>query len=553
MLEPAASFSAWYVAALLVDGGGAFFWLFSAWAMRCFSVHSGRAEVIRQTRGGHSLKMGAASQMLPVVAGFGANFVATPYVVWRLGLYDFGVWALTGAIAQYAGLVGMGFSRAASRYVAIFSAKGDAKSEGAVVGICVTVLVVLGGTLGGLSLLSAPLVDRLLGVRDPRLVTVLLLCTVTVLIVGLLARVMAGASLGRGRYLSGGVGVATLSVLQVIGGAAALVVRPSLTAFAVGTVAGATIGFGVVIATILLDEHQIIIGWPRGPLVRDVLWFGFTSQIGAAGDILILQSGKVIAGIMVGPSAAAVFELANRLAMGANAIGGAAASALTVHMSRSYSAGGMESMLRQYEHLTQRYTAVVLLVPAALTATAASAIPLWLGNNEGQVVLVLLALLAGIAVNLSTGVCTSTFAAMGRPGTVAQVCVVAGVFQSMFAAVMGHGFGFWGIVISFAIGVPIVKLVGLWWMQARVEIPLSLYLRAVRGPYLVALTAIFVAMPVGVFLTPHNRESAVVPFLASGALFGVTYALLGWRCGYLPRVRLPRRRFNGKSGKPEGS
>lgn len=502
----------------------------------------GRVDVSPPARRVQSLKLGAAAQMLPIVAGYGTNLLATPYAVSRLGLHDFGVWSITGAIAQYAGLLDLGVSRAASRYVALFHAKGDDKSEGAVLGMCVTTLAILGALLGGLAFLTPGPVDRVIGAGSAELAHQLLLCAVSILIVSLLARVLAAASVGRGRQVSAGIGVAILSTFQALGGVVALMVWPSLTAFALGTVIATVLGLGAVVTAILVDERRITIGRPVTGLSREILGYGIKSQVAAGGDMLLMQSGKLIAGIMVGPAAAGAFELANRLAMGAQAFSSASDAAVMPHLTRSYIVGGMESVLSQYEYLTRRATAVTIFIPFALAATAFSAIPLWLGAGKGVVVFVLLAILPGVAVNVSTGVCTCTLSALGRPAIIAVVTVVAGAAQSAIAVAMGYWFGFVGIAIAFAVGLPAAKLIGLWYMQSRVGIPMKLYFRGVRGPYVIGIIAMSIVLPLGVFAAPHNRESAVWPFMASAALFCAAYGLLGWNRGYLPQLPLRRRR-----------
>jgi O-antigen/teichoic acid export membrane protein len=490
--------------------------------------------------------------MLPLVAGYGTILLATPYVVSRLGIHDFGVWSITGAVAQYAAFLDLGVSRAANRYVALFHAKGDVRSEGAVVGICVTALVILWALLGSLALLTRSLVDHVLGTGNPELACFLLLCAVSIMIVGLLARVLAAASVGRGRQVPASIGVAILSALQAVGGVAALVVRPSLTAFAIGTVAGAVLGLGAVVTIILLDERRITIGRPGAALARAILSYGINSQVGAAGDLLLLQSGKLIAGIMVGPAAAGVYELASRLAVGAYALGAAPVSALTPHLTRCYVTRGMDGVLSEYERLTRRNTAVAIFVPFAMAATAFSAIPLWLGRDEPLVVFALLALLPGIAINGSTGVCTATLSAIGRPALIARVSVVAGVLQSAFTVTLGYTFGFVGIVVAIGVSVPAAKLIGLWWMQARIGLPMKLYFRGTCGPYAAGMIAMAIALPIGLLAAPDSRASAVWPFLASAVLFCAAYAVLGWSRDYLPRVPLRHRRSHGAVRQQEG-
>ena len=166
-------------------------------------------------RGVQSLKLGAAAQMLPLFAAYGVNLLATPYVVNRLGLHDFGIWSITGAFAQSAVLFDLGVSRAASRYVALFHARGDVENESSVVGVCMTVLIGLGCVLYAIPLLIPGFLDQVLHTGDPALAQFLVVCTVTMLICGMLARALAAASFGRGRQVSANVGLAILGVTQV--------------------------------------------------------------------------------------------------------------------------------------------------------------------------------------------------------------------------------------------------------------------------------------------------------------------------------------------------
>lgn len=495
--------------------------------------------VTRPAQRVQSLKLGAAAQTLPVVVGYGTTLLATPYVVSRLGLHDFGVWAITGAIAQYAALLDMGISRASNRYVALYHAQRDDRSERAVVGICISALACLGALLAGFALLSPGLMDRVLGTGDPSLVRFLLLSAVSILVVGLLAKVLAAASIGRGRSVPAGIGLAFLSTSQAIGGVVALVLNPSLRAFAAGTVAGSALGLGVIVAIILFDERRIIIGLPRADIAREIIAYGLKIQVAATGDILLLQSGKLIAGVMIGPSAAGAYELASRLVMGAQVLGAASASALTPHLTRAYIATGADGLVNQYQRLTQRNTAVAILVPFGLAATAVVAIPLWLDIGNMQVVWVLLALLPGIAINVSTGVCTSTLLAMGRPALIAHATTVGGVVQVGLAIALGHAFGFAGIAVAFAVGVPTAKLLGLWYMQARAALPMKLYFRGIRGPFFIAAVATSAVLPIGVFIRPESREAALLPFIISAALFAAIYVSLGRRRNYLPQIPWP--------------
>ncbi|WGI32616.1 oligosaccharide flippase family protein [Mycolicibacterium aubagnense] len=490
-------------------------------------------------QGTTSLKLGSAVQMLPIVAGYSVQLVCTPYIVARLGLHDFGIWAITGAIVQYGALLDLGASRATVRYVALFHTQGDAKSEGGALTLCITMLLALWAFLSGVAVLAAHPTSRLLGLSDPALTRSLLLSSVAILFLGLLGWVLTAASIGIGRVVPTTVGLAILSVLQASGGVAGLALNPSLTTFAYGSVAGSALGFAVVLIIKLAGERRIPFAMPTLALTREFFGYAVTSQIAAAADTLVLQSGKLIAGLMIGPSAAGVYELANRLAMGAQVLGSASASTLTPHLTQSYISGGMDGVLHQYEHLVRRNTSVSLIFPFSMAATAISAITVWLGHDRQQVIVVLLALLIGIAVNLSTAICSCTLSAIGRPAVIAKVSVATGVFQTIAAVAATYFWGFAGLAGAIAIGVPIAKFLGLYYMHAKLDIPLNLYTRGVLGPFAAAGAATVAALPFNFLVATDDRRSAILPFCASATVFFATYLFIGWRRGYLPAVTLP--------------
>lgn len=487
-------------------------------------------------RGIQSLKAGSAAQIASIVAGFGVQLFTTPYVLFKLGLHDFGVWSITGAIAQYGALFDLGVSRAASRYVAAFHSKGDVRNEGRVVAVCVATLFVVAAILSGLVLLTSQLLAPVLGLRNPGQAGTLLLVALAILFVGLLARVLAAASIGRGRTVPPLTAVAIMSALQAVGGVAVLAVEPSLLGFAYGTLAGISLGLVVVVAVILVDEGRITFAMPNRKIAREIFTYGISSQIAALGDLLLFQSGKLVAGALIGPSAAGIYELASRPAMAAQVLGASPGTALMPHLTRIYVSGGVGGILAEYEHLTRRNTSVALLIPFAMAATAVTAIPVWLDGPHLDVVAVLLALLIGISVNVSTSTCTCTLMAMGRPLMIAKVTAVAGVLQLVAAVLATKFFGFVGLTVAIAIGVPVTKLAGLWLMQASAGIPQRFYLRAAGGPYAVAFVAAFSALPIGLLTMPQNRQSAIAPFIFGSLLYLSIYVVLGWRCGYLPRT-----------------
>jgi O-antigen/teichoic acid export membrane protein len=488
-------------------------------------------------RGVQSLKLGAAGMMLPLLAGFGVNLLATPYIVIRLGLHDFGIWSITVAIAQYAALFDLGASRAAGRYVALFHARGDIQNERSVVGVCLTVLIGWSGALYAIPLLIPGFLNQILHTRDVALAQFLVVSAMTVLICALLGRTLAAASIGRGRVVAANVGLAVLSVAQIVGGVFALAVSPTLRSFALGTAAGAGAGLCLIVVTILCDERRIVIGPPKAALAREIMAYGIKVQLQGGADVVMFQSGKLIAGIVIGPAAAGAYELGNRLAQGAQAFGSAAAGVLIPHLTRAYALGGKADTLAQYSRLTRRNAAVAIFLPLLLCATSFSVVPLWLGERHDAVVMVLAALAPGIAVNVSTGVCTASMLAIGRPGILGATAIAAAAIPVAVALPLGQAFGFKGIVAALGCGIVVGQLLAVWFLQLRMGISMREYLCAIRGPFALGIVATSAALPVGIIAMPQDRASALIPFLLSSAIFCTIYAIPGWQLDYLPRFR----------------
>ena len=291
-----------------------------------------------------SLTVGASAQVLPLIAGYGLNLLATPYVVSQLGLHDFGVWAMTGAIAQYAALFDLGASRAVNRYVALFHARGEADSDRAVVGICVSAIFGVGAVFGTFVGFWPAVPETILRTGDPAL------HALSLALLGRNSDVWScGARAGRRIVRAGPAGTGQR--------------RSRDSWHQPGQRRRGGIDHGAEPAQLRVGHRDRGGDRPvrrarrhRHRRRQDHDWTStcghgagdhrlrLKSQALGAADVVLFQSGKLIAGIVIGPAAAGAYELGIRLVQGVQAFGSAASVAITTHLTRAYATGGLTAV-----------------------------------------------------------------------------------------------------------------------------------------------------------------------------------------------------------------
>jgi O-antigen/teichoic acid export membrane protein len=489
-----------------------------------------------------SLRVGVSAQMLPIVAGYGSNLLATPYVVVRLGLHDFGLWAVTGALAQFGALLDLGVTRSIHRFVALYHARGEERHERAIVGGSLTVILGVIVLLLCIPLAIPGVLADAIHADSPQQAQLLFLASIAILGASLLGAILSSASFGRGRMVAGNIGVTIQRAAVVLGGVIALIIRPDLELFAIGSVIGSLVGLLAIVATIWIDERELRVGLPSREVLPALLSFGLKGQAMGVLEIILFQSGKLIANAIIGPAAAGAYELGSRLALGARAVGATASVALTTHFTRQFATQGVEAIRKDYIHMTRNNTTFSIFVLFLLAATAPSAVPLWLGAPNHDVTIVVALLAIGFAVNVSTGVATATALAVDRIGLPLSAGVATSALALGLSIPFTYAFGIPGLSVGFIAAFVLGSALFLVILERATAIPFSDHLRAVASPFAVAIAGSVVAAPIGLIFAPHDRVSAILPFLVAVALFTATYLALARRAGLLdawPR-KIPR-------------
>jgi O-antigen/teichoic acid export membrane protein len=474
--------------------------------------------------------------MLPIFVGNAANLVSTPYVVTSLGLGNFGLWALTGTLAQYAVLLDLGVSRAVMRHVALYSARKDEASERSVIGGSLIFALAIGCFLLLFPILMPNQLSSLIGADDPALTRTLFFSAIAVLISGLIGSILMAASVGRGRTVAANIGVALQRFSVVVGGVVALLVKPTLGFFAVGSGIGGVFGLCAVVIAIYIDEREVKAGWPRANTMRTLISFGLKGQTLSVAEIAMFQSAKLLAGLMIGPAAAGAYELGSRLALGARSIATAASAVISAHLTRLFAAESGCGVWDEYPKLVQKNAAVCNFPLFLVAATAISAVPAWLGVQRVEVVWIVVGLSLACTFNVATAVSTAAMFAINRLGIVVTIVSIGSAFSIAIELILGLGAGFYGILVGMATSIMLSSCAAVVYIHWRNQISLRILINSLKGPFAIGWISTFVAMPVGLFFDPTDRTSALTPFLSTLLIFLFLYLIPGWKFGYLPKI-----------------
>lgn len=475
-------------------------------------------------------------QLLPLVSGYGLAFVSTPIVVSSLGLQAFGIWAVSGAVAQYAALLDLGIGRAITRFVALHRANGDHRRAAQVVATSLLALVTLALVLIGIAWLIAPSTRSVFSFASGRQARIVLVSAATILGSGLVASGLASASYGKGRMLKGNVAGTMARASTVLGGLAALLVDADLETFAVGNAIGAVVGLAAALAFLVAFDDGITLARPSAAVAREQLAFGFKSQLQMVSELIVFQSDKVIVGVVVGPTAAGAYELGNRLALATRAVAVLAGLSLTPELTHEYTRGGIAAVRSRYLDLTRVTTGLALLPLLLVAAVAPVLLEAWLGRAPELSIAVVTALCVSFTLNAATAVTTVAALAIGRPGLPAIYNWVAAVVNIALAIPLTVLLGAPGVLLATAIGTAAGAVCGFGMFRSVIGVSTRELLRSLDS-YVVGLAAAALVAIAAHLVDVSERGPAALALAGLSVTFVALYVPLGMRRGFLPRLR----------------
>lgn len=511
----------------------------------------------KEAGGSESQKLfrNTVAQSAPVVTTFVFSFILAPIMLSRLGLAQFGVWAVTGALAQYAALLDLGITNSLSRFVALHDAEGDRRGIEETIGIGIIAICAVGLTMLAAAALAAPLVSDVLGVLDTGEMRIVMLCSAGVVFSYLLSSVLAAVPIGLRQMGPPNVAAVGGNVANLTLSLTALIISTQLPVYAVANLIAAVLGFLFTVISLIWVWSHPYFRRPTIKRTRGILSFSFKSQLIQLAELVNLQTDKLIIAAMLGPTTAGAYEIANRVVQGALSLGLLTLSALIPTATADIVKRGREVIVEYFTRYSVRSLSIALPLFGMLVVGAPYLFVLWLGEIPEESVQIVIFLSLALAVNMTTGVPMTLVVSDGHPGLVAQTAVMLVVLNVSMTLAAAPLFGLWGVLLATVAAQIAASTTFLIRFSRRYAVGADKFRKAFAEPVGVTL---LLTIPFGLWYLlvdaiPGGRLLALVGTIATGGLYALAVWWVESKRDLLPeklRIEWLRARLRARMAKP---
>ena len=476
------------------------------------------------------------------LAGYLFSFILAPIMIARLGLEAFGVWAVTGALATYAGLLDLGIGKSLSRFIAVFDAESREERIRECVGLGLLAVACVGvlATLAGL-LLTPVLVDQL-GVLDEEEMRIVVLSSVAIWTFGGIDGIFGAVGIGKREMVPPNVATFVGQCFNFGFSLIALAVSSSLVVYALANAAAVLLGIVPMFLAMRYIWYPPYVALPSMALTREVLSFSVKNQIGWFADLVNLQTDKLIIAAVVDVRAVAIYEIASRVVLGVRSAAILTFSAMIPTAAAEIVRRGRGVIAEFYSRYTLRSSAIAFPLFVVVSLTSPFLLVAWLGDAPGDSAILVPCLAISFMANITTGVGSTIAIAAGHPGFVSLNSLLIAGLNVGLTLVLGPLFGLWGVVVGTFIALTLGSVIFTVRFLRLFGLPASDFLSGVLPTGALAFGLALPLVPVALVLgIPDDRLSALLPLVALGAAYMLPYWFLSSRLGFLPeRLRMPR-------------
>ncbi len=482
-----------------------------------------------------------AAATVALVTGYVFSFVVAPIMLWRLGLAQFGVWAVTGAFASYAGLMDLGITRGLGRFIAFYHASGNRRAVEQLFTLGLVAVGCVALVAGIAAYFAAPTVagalDDVLTTGETRIV---LLSSVGISVLNASRSVMRAVPEGMEQFVPPNIAEVCFNTVNFTFSVAALALSRDLVPYALANVAAGVVGLGLGLVAMRNVVGRLRLRLPPRPLVKETLAFSAQNQVAWIADLSAGQAAKIIIALMIDVRAAGAYEIASRAVLAAKSVAVMSVSAMVPTATARIVNEGPGMIADFYRRYNVRSLSVSYPLLIFLCASSPALLAAWLGDIPDDSLALFVILTLANCVNLSTGVAYALALGEGRAAMIAGVSAFTAILTIGLMLALAPVFDIWGVAAGAVIGVVTGALVYIAYFHRAHGIPVRDYVGSVGPPAAVALLA---AVPVVlswlVISPPDDRPVAALLSLLDVVLYFGIYLPIADRLDLLPERLRP--------------
>ena len=457
----------------------------------------------------------------------------TPYIISRIGVDRFGVWAVVGVVTGYFGLLDLGVGASFVKYISEFYARKEYNKISHIVNTGFTLYFIL-------AIVSFLLVYLL---KNPILAFLNMPVYLRheagiVLVMGI---ALFGASNAMSPFLAIQGGLQRMDISNNIG------IGLSIVNIA-GTVFFLEKGFGiiglminnviifmilavvnVIAARFLMPELRFRLFYIDRVIFRKILNFGYNMQIAKVSGMIASHTDKILITCFLSIGLVTFYQLGSSVVYYAASLAGILTSALMPAFSEIEARGERSRLIEAYMRSMKYISFVIAPIFIYLAISAEQVIFIWLGYGYERSAVIIQILAGAFLINTIAQVPLSVSMAMDKPRLVAVGSLITIISNIILSGLLIKLFGFTGAAWGTLVAVNAGTIYFMARLNAEMRIPTKNLVRVVMPYFISCAAASTVIFMVNSFIGrsffhpgPGRIESMVL-FLAKGLLFLASY------------------------------
>ncbi len=464
------------------------------------------------------------------VVSVALNLALTPFLLLRLGVSAYGLYALLSSFRGLLSNLDGGFGPTSSRYFAVYAGADDRRSTAGLVVTISAILTAIVGTLGGIVALLAPQITELFHTSSS------LHHEATGLLRAFMPLLLTAALRGSfQRILRSHHRWAYINVSMTVGTAVYVALAMLLVGEGHGLVGllWASVAQEAVVDVASVAAATRHFSWrdcrllPRG-VTREIARYASRVQLAAIASSFNYEIDSLLVGLIFPVRYVAYYSIGSNFSNQLTSLPTNAVSPVAVTLSRTFGRSGLPATLREFTELQRVWVRAV--APYALIGAVCGyfGILRWLGPQERLAGVVAVILLGGQVLNLLSQVMAELGKAVNKPGLESRYLGTGVVINVALTIPLAFTVGMLGVPIGTAIGQVVSTLYFLHIAKREIDRGLRSFLADIPALATLAATACAVALvlpahavaPRGAFGLLLCAVPAVIALAVHAALVG---------------------------------